>query len=194
MTNIVRFAIPLLFFLIPIRSNAQEKFEKESRVLDVELIPGKARLFVDSLRQGNRVKWYKEESQTGISVEAKFRLNKRMYSVEFDTLGRLQDVEVVIAKNEVNPIVLHTIEFHLDSLFTTWNFQKIQMQYKGVDEDVLKSIKGHKPTGNVSTYYEIVLKGRMNSLKNLYEVTVTDGGEIIYVKEIVDKPAEHLEY
>jgi hypothetical protein len=194
MTNIVRFAIPLLFFLIPIHSNAQEKFEKESRIHDAELIPGKARLFVDSLRQGNRAKWYKEESQTGISVEAKFRLNKRMCSVEFDTLGSLQDVEVVMAKNEVNPILLHAIEVHLDSLFTNWNFQKIQMQYKGVDEDVLKSIKGHKPIGNVSTYYEIVLKGRMNGLKNLYEVTVTDGGEIIYVKEIVDKPAEHLEY
>jgi hypothetical protein len=89
--------IILLKILLLLATSAfgQVKYEKEFRLKPGQ-VPVKARQFIDSINLQQKVKWYYEQNLKGNSIEAKFRMNHKRYSIEFDTLGNLQDVEVQI--------------------------------------------------------------------------------------------------
>ena len=102
--------------LFPFTSTAQHKYEREQRISS-EIIPQSAQNFIDSIGSDSKIKWYKEVSLNEVTFEAKFKHNKKKFSVEFDTLGTLQDVELAIKKGEINSIVYNKMEHNLDSLY-----------------------------------------------------------------------------
>ncbi|MDN5215108.1 hypothetical protein QQ020_23705 [Fulvivirgaceae bacterium BMA12] len=189
--NIVLIITMLLLF--PLVSAAQLKFEREYRI-QPEVTPPTARAFIDAINPDLKIKWYKEESSQGISIEAKFIYVGKKYSIEFDTLGNIQDAEFIIKKSDINPVVYRNMEVHLDSLYNNWKFQKIQKQYKGKPEDIITSINNDKPNPAVETAYEIVLKGKSSGIAHLYEVTFNEHGEIHHFEQIIQEKADHLEY
>ena len=119
---------------------------------------------------------------------------RKKYSVEFDTLGNIQDAEFVIKKRDIDLKVYKNIESHLDSLYTKWKFQKIQKQYKGKRGDIVISITNNKPSTTIEISYEIVLKGKTSGIAHSYEVTFNEHGEIHHIEQIIQKKADHLEY
>jgi hypothetical protein len=133
------------------------------------------------------VKWYKKISQNGISVEAKFEYQKKKFSIEFDTTGVLKDVEFIINKVAIAPLVYQQIEHELDSLFQKWRFQKIQMQDIGRNDDTLTFINSNEAKLSLRISYEIVLKGKTVENAQLYEIAFNDDIEIQQVHQIEQK-------
>jgi hypothetical protein len=70
----------ILFAICSNQLNAQQKYEKESRLKEKD-IPIKAHHFIDFLVAGNRIRWYLEEGLERTSIEAKFKLNNQKYSI-----------------------------------------------------------------------------------------------------------------
>lgn len=186
-----------LFFgfliLLPILLKAQQKYEREYRVKS-EDIPALAKEFIDSIGSDSKIKWYKEIGLQEITVEAKFKYNNKKFSVEFDTLGILQDVEFVIKKREIAPVVYERIEQKLDSLYQKWKFKKIQIHYRGDRRDIITSINNNEPSDSIETNYEIVLKGNCLGNAQLYEITFSEQGDVLGVLRIIQDKADHLEY
>ena len=88
------FLIALSAFLVLSTSSfGQKKFEKESRISKSDL-PSFAVDFAALFTDGQRIKWYLEEGLDRNSIEAKYKRDGRHYSVEFDTLGTMEDVEI----------------------------------------------------------------------------------------------------
>ncbi|MGK0253981.1 MAG: hypothetical protein ACI9OE_001466 [Mariniflexile sp.] len=179
--------------LFPFVSKAQHKYEREYRIKS-EIIPQSAREFIDSIGSDSKIKWYKEISLNDITIEAKFKYNKKKFSIEFDTLGVLQDVEFVIKKREIIPVVYNKIEHKLDSMYQKWKFQKIQIGYRGRCKDIITVINKNEPTDLIKVSYEIVLKGKTLGNLQLYEITFNEQGEIQAVLQIIQDKADHLEY
>ncbi len=190
-TNIILSIGFLLLF--PIVSKAQHKYEREYRIKS-EMIPQSAQEFVDSIGSDSKIKWYKEISLNDVSIEAKFKHNKKKFSVEFDKLGILQDVEFVLEESEIAPIVYNKMERKLDSLYQKWKFQKIQKHYSGRHSDIITSIHKNEPSNTVKVYYEIVLKGKNLGNTEQYEITFSEQGEIQNIQQIIQDKADHLEY
>jgi hypothetical protein len=182
-----------LLLLSPFVSKAQQKYESEYRV-KTEMIPQSASRFINSIASDLKIKWYKEIGLDDVSFEAKFKHKKKKFSVEFDTLGILQDVEFVIKKREIIPSVYNRIEKKLDSLYQKWKFQKIQMHYTGRHDSLITSINKNKPSDTIKVSYEIVLKGKALGNTQLFEITFNDQGEIQDIQQIVQDKADHLEY
>ncbi|NEN22349.1 hypothetical protein G3O08_02390 [Cryomorpha ignava] len=172
---------------------AQYKYEREYRIKS-EMIPQSAQAFIDSIGPDSRIKWYKEISLDAVSIEAKFKHNKKKFSVEFDTLGILQDVEFIIESSEIPPVVFNKIEQKLDSLYEKWKFQKIQIHYSGSHSDILTSIHKNEPGNAVKVYFEIVLKGKNPGNTQEYEITFNAQGEMQHIQMIIQDEADHLEY
>jgi len=191
-TTIIISSISFLL-LFPFVSIAQHKYEREYRMKS-EMIPQSAKRFIDSISTDLKVKWYKEIGLNDVSFEAKFKHKNKQFSVEFDTLGILQDVEFVIKKCEIAPKVYNKIKGKLDSLYQKWKFQKIQMNYTGSNNNLITSIKKNKPTDRIKFSYEIVLKGKALGNTHLYEITFNDQGEMQNIQQIVQDKADHLEY
>lgn len=171
----------------------QTKFEKESR-LKTRDVPSKARFYVDSLRFQQRVKWYYEQNLQGNSIEAKFRMEGKIYSVEFDTLANLQDIEIGIGWEEMPASTIENICTALHAKFTSFTINKIQVQYKGKPSTLLSVIKKGQTDEQYSTNYELIVKGRMGREVMLYEITFNQLGILTDTSEIIFRNTDNLEY
>lgn len=180
-------------FILPYSLNAQNKYEREYRIKP-EIIPPPAKAFIDSIGSDSKIKWYKEIGISNITLEAKFKHNKKKFSVEFDTLGGLQDVEFVVHKEEITPDTYRIIENKLDSLYLKWKFQKIQIQYRERRENIISVINENMPADSNKIVYEIVLKGKSLRNTQLYEITFNNHGEIQNILMVIQDKADHLEY
>ena len=185
----------LLFIVICLGGNAhaQEKFEKEYR-LKTEEVPLRARQFVDSLDFDRRVKWYMEISQLGKTVEAKSRYNRQRYSVEFDTTGRLLDVEIEINFYAIPEDLQETIARNLNAEFGRFRILKIQQQLTGSRKNLLTYLKDRKDKTGLTTRYEAILKGSKNGERNKFEYIFSEQGEIEKRATLVFRNTDNLEY
>jgi hypothetical protein len=174
---------------------AQDKFERESRINSNE-VPALAVSFIDSLNT-QKVKWYLEERTNDYSFEAKLKLKKQCYSIEFDTLGRLEDVEKTVKWKELDPKVRATIQLQLSKQHKRFKVKKAQIQYTGATNLILKKIKHSTNAPSLQTNYELVLKCWPKGKKQqviLYEYLFDERGIELRKSKIVFKNATNLEY
>jgi hypothetical protein len=188
--------ITLLLSLLIITHLAfsQDKFEKESRIT-IDDVPKNAKAFVFKLTPSKKVKWYLEEGLTEQSIEAKTKYNSKRYSIEFDTLGQLQDVEIVLHYKQLSDSLKDAINTHLKSVFRKFKIKKIQIQYSGKPEAILTALKdGNIKERNIITKYELIVKGKTDVSKDLYEFTYNSDGVFEKSLKIILKNTDHLEF
>lgn len=187
----MRCIILSLLCLLFSTSYAQVKYEKESRLKSTK-VPKKAHDFIDVDLEIKQLKWYKEESFEGVSIEAKFKVDKKKYSVEFDTLGQLEDVEIEIEESEIPELVLIQINKTLSEECKRFKVLKIQKQLKGN----INSLIGIKDLNGMSylSGYELVIKGICSEGVSLYEYFFNEKGVLNSNKKIILNSTEHLEY
>lgn len=172
---------------------SQLKYEKESRLKKAD-VPTPALELIESLAIPGKIKWYSEESLTGSSVEAKFRFNKKHYSVEFDTEGNLQDVEITIEIFEIQEGIKEIILKKLESEFNKYSIKKIQVHYPGKNPEILSIIKNPPNEFANSVKYELVVNGKTGNTTKQYEMVFDSNGILTEKKEIIQKNADNLEF
>ena len=171
----------------------QEKYEKESRIKLGEA-PLLARQFLDSLNFNRKIKWYMEESLNGKSIEAKSKYQKQRYSIEFDTLGNLQDVEMEIKWDHLSNPLKDSIKQNLKKEFEKFKFIKIQEQLTGSRSDIISYLLKRKEKIGLTTRYEIVLKGVAAGQVDLFEYTFAESGSIEKRAKVIFRNTDNLEY
>ena len=188
------FILCCLFWVIsPQRSIAQYKYEKEFRLKE-QAVPRKALAFFPEDLDMKKLKWYAEENLEGNSIEAKFILDKKRYSVEFDTLGKLQDIEIQFKKNELPASILTSIEQLLSVTFDRFKWKRIQLQYVGNDLLWNQIWPSLKKQADIVINYEIVVQTKKGKAFKLYECLFNENGELIRQSEIIFRNTDNLEY
>lgn len=186
-----------LIFLLSLFSSvelfAQEKFEKESRIKQRD-VPQKALDFIESANIKGKMKWYLEQGLNRKSIEVKFQQNRKRYSVEFDTLGTIEDVEIELKATELPASLNNTINAQLQNDCIKYKIEKIQVQYSGSEEQLLAKLKNPASVQNLVTKYEVVVKCTSKNNVELLEYLFTDTGTVLSVSTIVFKNSSHLEY
>jgi hypothetical protein len=173
--------------------DAQEKYEHERRI-KADQVPISAVQFVKSVSEGKKVKWFEETSQAGTSIEAKFKIEGYRYSIEFSTAGEIQDLEIEVSKDDVSQIIFEKIEYGLDSLFTKFKIQKIQIHYNGSEEKLLKVKQGESVPSELNTGFELVIRGKSKEGVEMYEVFFDAEGSLIRKSIIILNPTDNLVY
>lgn len=191
--NFKQCLILFLSFGTAIFTFGQEKYEKEYRIKKEE-VPESAKSFVILPDFNGNVKWYFEENLTGNSIEAKFKYQNKKYSIEFDTTGKLQDIEIETTIKSMPGHLTNKIISQLDSLFVRHKTRKIQLQYSGNIQSIGNLIKNKSKERHYSTNYEFVVKGKVNKLWQLYEITFNDKGSLITKSRIVFRNTDNLEF
>jgi hypothetical protein len=172
---------------------AQGKFEKESR-LKPKYVPVKALAFIDSLNFGEKVKWHKEEGLTGISVEAKFKHDKVIYSVEFDTSGNVEDIEIEANWKDLESDLRDAIFSQINTDCVKHKIVKVQKQYTGSESQLLSVLKAELKSQNLTIKYELIVRCSHQKKVDLFEYLFNEKGKLISTSQIVFKNSSHLEY
>lgn len=189
-----------LFYLILLaglvysnKVSAQDKFEKESRMKRKD-VPSKARMFIDSLNDNTKIKWYKEEGLTRKSIEAKFKRNKIKHSIEFDTLGIIEDVEIETDWKNVASHAADSISAQLSRDCSKYQIVKVQIQFSGSENELFSLLKTGVKSENLVMNYEIVVRCKQQKEVDLFEYLFNTKGLLLFKSKIVFKNSSHLEY
>lgn len=185
------FLIPLIF--IASLLTGQEKLEREYR-LKIEEVPLEAIAFVNTDKVESKIKWYFEENLKGNSVEAKFKFQKKKYSIEFDTSGLFQDIEIKIDFTNIPESVKKEMRSAIHEKFEKSKIKKVQSQYAGPIQSFEQFITIINPESSLQLNYEIVIKGQIEGTWNMYELTFDKLGNLKNTYLIIQRNTDNLEY
>lgn len=171
-------------------SFSQSKIERESGIKPREVPTAAIDWLKDSFENAKRPKWYLEYSQNGKSYEAKFSYKGYFHSVEFDSLGNVQDVEIQIKQSDVTKEVWGEIQSYFVSNYEQVKVEKIQRQLIGTKSD-LEDFFDEDETAGIVTRYEIVYQGK-NNLWELWEALFDDSGQFISKLKVQIRPSHNL--
>lgn len=173
--------------------SAQDKFEKEFQI-ETNSVPANAVVFISNCCSHLKMNWYKEESQDGITFEAKsFKRNNR-YSIEFDIQGNLIDVEKVVKFHSMASNVRGMIKSDLSSFYSKYKIRKVQSQWTG-NESTLRDLINNQYSGEeFKLAYEIVVEGKKGNEFELDEFLFDENGNRISVQKIIERSNFNLEF
>lgn len=180
----IRNLLLLLFLLSSISVFGQDKVEREVGIKQKQ-VPLEARKWLkDAFETVRKPKWYKEFSELGYSFEAKFKLNGRFHSVEFDSLGKILDVEIELEWEGLSEEVKANLTSHFQGTLQGFKLEKIQIQYSGLPED-LEDFFDEEEIEGVLIQYEIEYQAEDQSeVIRLWEGTFSSEGKFVKSRKI----------
>lgn len=187
----------LLIFLVFLLSSLNilfgQKQELEKRINSND-VPEEAVNWIKTVEiKKKRLRWYHEMTSGKESFEAKFIHDHNLYSVEFDSLGQVEDIEVLIKKSQLNGDVLKAIDSSLKDFFDSYNLVKIQVQYSGTNKrELLNWMNGEEAT--VEKRYEIEFEGKNEDGWKMYEGLFSEEGSLKFYRVIIIRSTENLNY
>lgn len=193
------YRIRYLLFLLPAllagapATVAQVKYERETRIRP-SAVPTQARAFADTALGARKIRWLKEFGLDAFSYEAKAKKDGRRYSIEFDTAGKVQDVEMEIKLSSLDPALRKKIDATLSGLFTHPKITKTQLQWTGPEPVLQALIQAGAGPENYTERVEIVFKCRENGRPKLYEALFDASGALLSKLEIIPRNTDNLDY
>lgn len=170
-----------------------QKFEIEDQV-DETKVPGRAVTFIAECLPGEKIKWYLEKSQKGISYEGKTNYKGHTWSIEFDKDGLVQDVEMRIELSELPVMEREKIENTLGHKFEDYKINKIQYHWENTPSTLKKLITNYPDFQEIDKWYEIVITENTSSAWKQKEVLINPKGEITSILEIVTRPTDNMDF
>ena len=181
-----------LFMSLPILG--QDKNEREERVKE-EDFPAKAvQALKDAMQEDVSIRYYKEYDGEAESYEAKFKWRKRNFSIEFDTTGVVQDVEIRISRKDVPNPTVTKIKQYLDENFDDWRMEKAQVHFskKRNGKDLIKKSL-HEPTTLIPDY-ELIIATKIDGKITNYEMLFSKSGDLILKRIVVNRSHDFLRF
>ncbi len=187
----------LLLLLISTSVVGQAKYEREYRILKSQF-PAKALGFLEEhIADAKNVRYYREVDSVKISYEAKFKLDRLRYSVEFDKDGNLEDVEILIKKVDIPNESLENILAYLDRNFTKYRIEKIQQQYPVTDSETVDETL-YNAFQNLlipSLNYELIVAGKKgNNGYHDFEILFDAEGNFVKSRRSLPANYDHVLY
>ncbi len=184
----------LLSFFVVFTASSQFKYEREYRVSE-EKVPELAVTFLREFSFSKKVKWYSEESQDGKTFEAKLYHKSQKYSFEFDEKGKILDVEIKRKLKEIKKEDCFTIQKKLKSLFRKYRLKKLQIQFSGSSESIVKELKKYMETNTYDeVLFELVVSGVKQQNYGTHELLLNTNGDVVKALKVKAFNSDNLEF
>lgn len=188
MKKIILITMAMLFIKT---SLAQAKVEVEKKVSS-DLVPNKALQFIEQIEDKKQLKWIKEISEEGVHFEAKFKKKKR-YSIEFDSIGVLLDVEVNDPKIEHRENFERVLQTELKT--DRFIIMKVQHQWMSPNHSLLiESVNKEIRVDKVQLKYELEIKTKGEDGIHYFEILLDEDLKVVKKRPIEDSNTDNLMY
>ncbi|CAM3384566.1 hypothetical protein ZORO111903_12245 [Zobellia roscoffensis] len=186
----------ILFFIFSTSTAfAQIKNEREHRIKKSQF-PENARLFIhQKLVNAKRIRFYKEIDGNKVSYEAKFKKDRLQYSIEFNTEGILEDIEIEIKPIDIPNETYTKITIYLENNFKKYRVKKIQQQYLSDGEDIDQTLKeAFQNLMLPSIKYELIVNGKKEKSFEQFEILFNADGKFELIKKALPPNYDHVLY
>ncbi len=175
---------------------SQKKYEKESRISKDDFPKVALQLLNKHTSKAKKVRYYKETDSAKISYEAKFKLNGKKYSVEFNKDGVLEDIEVNIHLNELTDTVKTRILTFCKNKYQKHTIKKVQRQFFCEDTAnanlVFKAALENADVNFIK--YELVVWRSYEKEAGMVELTFDKKGKFLSERPFAQASYDHILY
>lgn len=161
--------------------NSQYQYEREHRIKKCQF-PSNAHTFLeDKLKDPKNMRFYGEKDSLKVCYEAKFKIDKLNYSIEFDEKGEPEDIEILIKEVDVPKDSWININNYLKEEFVKFKIQRIQQQYAvGLNESVDTTLKNAFQNLLIpSINYQLMVRAKNEGDYQDYEILYSAEGFFI---------------
>jgi hypothetical protein len=183
-----------VIFLLSFQGFSQSKYEKEFRIKAKD-VPSRALSFVDSITFDSKVKWYKEIGLNDVTIEAKAKFRKERHSIEFSENGIFQDIEIEVNPSQIPFDAFSKISGILSQTHKKYKIEKVQMQYTGGRNLVLRFLREDRnsPEG-ITINFEVVISTKLDGNYIMIEYLFSETGEHMESNQIISKRKDTIDY
>ena len=175
---------------------AQNKYEREFRIRKSQFPEKAFALLNEEIQNAKRVRYYKEIDSSKVSYEVKFKRERLFYSIEFDSSGKLEDVEILIKEEEIPNSSFEAIKAYLKGYFNKFRIRKIQQQYSlaafGTVSNTLKNAFQNLIDPKIN--YELIVGGSTADGFQDYEILFDADGNFISMRKSLPANYDHVLY
>lgn len=172
---------------------AQQKFEREIRVRP-QAVPAAAEAFVSACAGTERIRWYQEINLGFYNYEAKVKRNGHHYSIEFDSTGVLQDVEMSIRFSHLPEAVQGAVRAELAGRCSKYRITRVQRQWTGAAQALEELVRNGTTGGQHTERIELVFSCKTDRGPVLYEALFDALGKMDSLVEIVPRNTDNLDF
>lgn len=140
----------------------------------------KAVNYITSNYSLDKLTWLLIENEDNKFIQAKFNLKKEIYTVQFNTNGELDLIEVVKSLKDLDQVIVTNIKNHLKSKFSKYRIINTNLQ----------RLKGAKN----ETFYRLEIYGKTNNMKQRFRIIFNHTGHFISQVTIKEQPSIYLQY
>lgn len=173
---------------------SQEKNEREKRIQQEEF-PQIAVLELQKILGDDlSIRYYHEFDGQAESYEAKFKWEKHHFSIEFDTTGLVQDVEIRVRRKELPEQTMKGIRDYLDKEYDDWRLEKIQIQYdhSANGKRLIDAAINHRQS--LDPKYELIVASKLKGKISYYEMLFSEGGTLLLKRKVVKRSYDFLRF
>ncbi len=175
---------------------AQAKYEREFRIKQADFPQKALALIKDEIQGVKRLRFYKEIDSITVSFEAKFKKDRLFYSIEFNTEGELEDIEILIQESDIPNDVLEAITAHLMQTYSNFKIRKIQQQYPLRKAEQLRGLlkEAFQNLLLPSLNYNFLVSIRTEDGNQDYKFIFDSEGTFKYKKPLLPANYDHILY
>ncbi|WP_343488113.1 hypothetical protein [Allomuricauda sp. d1] len=147
------------------------------------------------LKEARRKRFYKEFDGEKTSYEAKFKKDRLFYSVEFDSLGVLEDVEFNIDEDDIPEESFEKIESYLQKNYERERIKKIQQQHPRNEKEEQTTLR--EAFQNLllpDIRYELIIAHRGKKGFEEYELLFDAEGNFLSARQSFPQKYDHVLY
>lgn len=171
--------------ILPIQ--AQTKMEVEKRINIAEVPEAAVHFLQEYLPDSRKIKWYFEQDGAHQSYECKFKRFRKKYSIEFDSEGLLEDIEISYPVRKLPEQIEKTLERNSKK----FNIKRSQIQFKEKRNELFQPDLWTKIKFKEAIYFfelEVILAGEF------FELLIDSKGNILSKRRIVPPTGLYLEF
>ncbi len=172
---------------------AQKKLEREYHIKP-NAVPKQAAELISRLFENVKPVWHGEQSLQGTTIEGKFKYKGRRYSVEFDSTGKLEDIELLGKLGDIPKDAREKLSKALEDSFSRYRVVKTQIQWRGSEKQLKQAIEEGIDSKTPQIRYELVIRGKRKDMTLYYEAQADKDGKLTSLREIIQSNASNLIY
>ncbi len=184
-----------VLMILPIFALSQDKKIEKEEGIDRNQMPGIAQQYlrINLPKDINKLRFYHETDGEKESYEAKFKYQGNRFSVEFNEMGNLEDIEVQIKKRNLDKQIINNIESYLESQHDRYKIEKIQAQYLSPEKVDDVTMQRAKKIGDVKPdNYEIIIATKNKGKLEKFEMLFDPAGNFVNEREIIRNSYDYL--
>lgn len=190
----IGFSIVLFFFCV-ITTVAQNKIEREHRILKSQF--PEIRYAKETLGDNvKKIKYYKEVGTENVVFTVKFKKVKLHYQMQYSNEGDLQNIGFRVEELDFPAEVLLNIKSQFNSSLENYKIRRMYQQYpvtsKEVEESVFKSAFQNLITSSIE--YKFVVKGKKDGDKVYKEFWFNADGGLLRTRNMLPANFDRVLY